>query len=55
MQCNLNAELLRMNVLERRNHRYDYRSLGLLRPILDHQEAINKRWYWKFSETSRVD
>jgi len=55
MQRNLDSELLRMYVFARRNHCDDHGALGSLRPIFDHQEAIDKRRYGKLLKSRRVD
>ena len=55
IQCNLNAEFVRMYVLVLRNECHDDRALGSLRPFLDHQEAINKCRYWKSFKAHPVD
>src|SRR4029434_1809459 len=55
MQRNLDSELVRMYVFAFRHHCHDHRSLGSLRPVLDHQEAIDKRRYWKLLQSRHVD
>ena len=53
--CHRHAEFVRMDVTGMRDHRDDDHALRSLRPVLHHQEAIDKRGHRQFFDAGHID